>query len=95
MLDYKEPSLAWDQGGTIREAGPVWFGPAFDPQLPPWLVMTRDVWDHAPAAWRDGQFAVAAHEAGWAYADRGRSRVIEERSVDAGLPDDRGQSARP
>jgi hypothetical protein len=71
MLDYMEPSLAWDQGGTIREAGPVGFGPKFETQFTPWMVMPRDVWDKGPTDLR-AKFDVVAHEYGWAYADRGR-----------------------
>ena len=71
MLGYMEPSLAWAQGGTIREGGPVGFGPAFAPQFTPWMVMTRDVWDHGTDALRS-QFEIVADEYGLAYADRGR-----------------------
>ncbi len=71
MLDYKEPGLAWAQGGTIREARHLWFTPAQAAGLPPWLVMTGDVWDHAPAALRR-DWTVVADEYGLSYADRGR-----------------------
>ncbi len=71
MLDYKEPGLAWAQGGTIREARHLWFTPAQAAQLPPWLVMTDDVWDHAPPDLRH-DWDVVADEYGLSYADRGR-----------------------
>ena len=71
MLGYMEPSLAWDQGGTIREAGPVGFGPAFEPSFTPWMVMSLDAWAKGPADLRD-KFDVVADEYGLAYADRGR-----------------------
>ena len=72
MLDYMEPSLAWDQGGTIREAGPVGFGTGFASQFTPWLVMTREVWDRAPAVLR-AQFDIVGDDVyGLAYADKGR-----------------------
>jgi 4-amino-4-deoxy-L-arabinose transferase-like glycosyltransferase len=72
MLDYMEPSLAWDQGGTIREAGPVGFGANFDSQFTPWMVMTREVWDRAPAPLQ-AEFDVVGDDVyGLAYADKGR-----------------------
>jgi 4-amino-4-deoxy-L-arabinose transferase-like glycosyltransferase len=71
MLDYMEPSLAWAQGGTIREAGGVGFGPKFEPQFTPWMVMTEQVWDRAPADLR-AKFDRVADVYGLAYADRGR-----------------------
>ena len=70
-LDYKEPSLFWDQGGTAREGGDVGFGPAFEQSFTPWMVMTTAAWDHAPAGLR-AEFDVVADVTGLAYADRGR-----------------------
>ncbi len=71
MFGYMEPTLAWAQGGTIREPDGLWFAPAYDARLPPWIVMTRDVWDHATDGLR-AEFDVVADEYGLAYADRGR-----------------------
>ena len=84
MLDYKEPGLAWAQGGTIREARHVWFTPTAAAGLPPWLVMTRDVWDAAPAELRAG-WTVVADEYGLSYADRGRwvHALVVHRTADA------------
>ena len=71
MLDYMEPSLAWDQGGTIREAGQVGFGARFEPQFTPWMVVTREVWDRGTDDLR-GEFDVVADVYGLDYADKGR-----------------------
>jgi len=73
MLDYKEPSLAFYQGGTIREAkqGLLVHGRIDD--LPPWLVVTRDIWEKTPAALRD-RLEVIASFWGLEYNDR---RVVE------------------
>ncbi len=71
MLGYMEPSLAWDQGGTIREAGPVGFVPAFAGGFTPWMVMTREVWDRGTDDLR-AKFDIVADEYGLAYADRGK-----------------------
>ncbi len=70
MIRYEEPSLAFYQGGTIREPGGLWFNAASDPKLPPWLVLTRPVWDAAPAPLR-AEFDVVEDERGLAYADKG------------------------
>jgi hypothetical protein len=47
MLDYKEPSLAFYQGGTIREADRARPGMRHLATAPPWLVMTRGAWSEA------------------------------------------------
>jgi hypothetical protein len=71
MLEYMEPSLAFAQGGTLREAGPIGFSRKFEPQMPPWLVMNKTVWDKAPQDLRD-DFEIVGQEEGLAYADRGK-----------------------
>lgn len=47
MLDYKEPSLAFYQGGTIREHSATILTPRLLEITPnvDWYVVTRDVWD--------------------------------------------------
>jgi hypothetical protein len=70
MLDYKEPSLAFYQGGTIREHGATAISELLVDMAPPWMVITRDVWDHpqtSPRA-RDRLKVIASLE-GLAYAD--------------------------
>jgi 4-amino-4-deoxy-L-arabinose transferase-like glycosyltransferase len=69
MMRYMEPSLAFHQGGTIREAGDMALTPRWLPQLPPWIVVERGVFEQAPPEVRD-QFEVVADVFGLAYADR-------------------------
>ena len=45
MLDYKEPSLAFYQGGTIRESSNMEITNKLLDASPPWLVVTRKVWE--------------------------------------------------
>ncbi|HSV16571.1 MAG TPA: glycosyltransferase family 39 protein [Tepidisphaeraceae bacterium] len=70
MMRYMEPSLAFHQGGTIREAGDLTLTPRWVDQLPPWIVVERGVFNQAPAEVRD-QFEVVADLFGLAYADKG------------------------
>ncbi len=48
MLDYKEPSLAFYQGGTIREHRAMALSAPLLDQVSPWLVITGRLWDAAP-----------------------------------------------
>lgn len=68
MLDYKEPSLAFYQGGTIREAKHAQPVMRNLDAAPPWLVLTRDVWNDAPQSSRDRLRIVASFKA-FAYSD--------------------------
>lgn len=54
MLDYKEPSLAFYQGGTIRESPKMkeLVTRGHISEWTPWMVITRDVWDATPPAVR-------------------------------------------
>jgi len=45
MLDYKEPSLAFYQGGTIREGTALVASDKLLDSSPPWLVMTEQVYN--------------------------------------------------
>jgi 4-amino-4-deoxy-L-arabinose transferase-like glycosyltransferase len=47
MTDYKEPSLAFYQGGTIRERLSPTVTKAHYDDWAPWIVMTRDVWNRS------------------------------------------------
>ena len=49
MIDYKEPSLAFYQGGTIREQDSSIIIHRHYDQWKPWMVITRDVWKRTPA----------------------------------------------
>jgi 4-amino-4-deoxy-L-arabinose transferase-like glycosyltransferase len=69
MMRYMEPSLAFHQGGTIREAGDLTLAARWLSQLPPWIVVEKGVFDQAPAEMRD-QFEIVADLFGLAYADR-------------------------
>jgi hypothetical protein len=49
MVAYKEPSLAFYQGGTIREQSENDFLLTHPPdQWPTWLVIRGDIWDRMP-----------------------------------------------
>jgi 4-amino-4-deoxy-L-arabinose transferase-like glycosyltransferase len=48
MLDYKEPSLAFYQGGTIREATHSLKVIENLETAPPWMVVSRPIWDQTP-----------------------------------------------
>ena len=82
MIDYKEPSLAFYQGGTIREQlSPiiVWGQYA---KWTPWMVITRDVWMRSPEEVR-GHLEIIAHFRGLAIADAMRDidvMVVRTRS---------------
>lgn len=75
MLDYKEPSLAFYQGGTIREA--KHWRPVMSnlDAAPPWLVMTRQVWEGAPQSARDRLEIVASFN-DFDYSDSFRMPVL-------------------
>jgi 4-amino-4-deoxy-L-arabinose transferase-like glycosyltransferase len=75
MMEYMEPSLAFAQGGTIREAGPVGFSLAALPRIPEWLVLNKTIWDKAPLDLRK-QFVVIDQVFGLAYADHGRWTTV-------------------
>jgi 4-amino-4-deoxy-L-arabinose transferase-like glycosyltransferase len=69
MIDFKEPSLAFYQGGTIREAADDYL--LKSTTQTPWVVLTEQIY-HAMPAEVSGQLEVVASLEGWAYADSGR-----------------------
>ncbi|HZL36455.1 MAG TPA: glycosyltransferase family 39 protein [Tepidisphaeraceae bacterium] len=71
MVDYKEPSLGFYQGGTIRECKKDALLAMPFKAWPRWLVITPDVWEKMTLAERAG-LRVIDRYTGWAYADRGR-----------------------
>jgi 4-amino-4-deoxy-L-arabinose transferase-like glycosyltransferase len=77
MLDYKEPSLAFYQGGTIREHNAMALSGALIESAPRWLVITRQVWDD-PATSDDARAKLEVIESieGLAYADEGRRTTV-------------------
>jgi 4-amino-4-deoxy-L-arabinose transferase-like glycosyltransferase len=71
MLDYKEPSLAFYQGGSIREQRSMTLSHALLDSSPQWLVITNTVWDKTPPDVRE-RLQVVESVRGLAYADGGR-----------------------
>lgn len=76
MIGYKEPSLAFYQGGTIREQPQNDFLLARPPgQWPRWLVVREDVWGRMPPDVRARWDEVGQHR-GLNLADRGRAWTV-------------------
>jgi hypothetical protein len=76
MIDYKEPSLGFYQGGTIREEKSNFLLAKHWSQWPRWMVVTREALDKAPPESRERLKMVADPDnpfKGWAYADGGRA----------------------
>jgi hypothetical protein len=72
MIDYKETSLAFYQGGTIRPQRDNQYLINTPPQQwPPWIVLTDDVWEQTPARLQD-RLDVVTTVSGVNYADGGR-----------------------
>jgi 4-amino-4-deoxy-L-arabinose transferase-like glycosyltransferase len=72
MIDYKEPSLAFYEGGSIREQRNDKFLEETPPeQWPNWVVLTEPVWRATSDAVK-GRLDVVGREKGWNYADGGR-----------------------
>jgi 4-amino-4-deoxy-L-arabinose transferase-like glycosyltransferase len=71
MLDYKEPSLAFYQGGTIRENSAMALSHELLKAAPPWLVVTTEVLADTPADVQ-ARLDQVGHVRGLAYADGGR-----------------------
>jgi 4-amino-4-deoxy-L-arabinose transferase-like glycosyltransferase len=72
MLDYKEPSLAFYQGGTIREESAMTLSSELLDGAPPWIVVTREVWDNSAQDLRQ-RVEIVGTARGLAYADGGRT----------------------
>jgi len=76
MIGYKEPSLAFYQGGTIREQREDDFLLTHAPEdWPMWIVIRGDLWERIPTSTK-GQFDVLDVAKGWSYADKGRIREV-------------------
>jgi 4-amino-4-deoxy-L-arabinose transferase-like glycosyltransferase len=76
MIAYKEPSLAFYQGGTIREQPENDFLVTHPPaEWPRWVVVREDVWDRMPAE-VTRQLEVVSQCRGVAYADKGRTWTV-------------------
>ncbi|MDB5304478.1 MAG: glycosyl transferase family 39, partial [Phycisphaerales bacterium] len=74
MVDYKEPSLAFYQGGTLRERRREFLTPRHRAEWPHWLAVTADAWNEAAPDIRR-EYREIAREKGWAYSDQ--ARVVE------------------
>jgi hypothetical protein len=75
MIDYKEDSLPFYQGGTIRpQARNGYFATEPVERWPRFAVITREVWEKAPVEARE-RLEVLRTFRGWAYAAKGR--VVE------------------
>lgn len=71
-IDYKEDSLFFYQGGTIRPQRKDAFLKSTPPQeWPPYIVLTRKIWDDTPPEIQQ-QLEVLKTFKGWAYANKGR-----------------------
>ena len=80
MIDYKEPSLGFYQGGTIREADDTILqqpatAPTAERTLPKFVVISQTAWSRQPDAVRS-QYAQIAALRGWNYAGKGRIQTI-------------------
>ena len=72
MIEFKEPSLAFYQGGTIREQPDDQFLVKTDfAQWPRWFVIREDVWKKMPESVASRLEVVGAAR-GLAYADKGK-----------------------
>lgn len=71
MIDYKEDSLAYYQGGTIRAGEESYFTEVPEERWARWVVTSREWWEKQPSAVK-GQYEVVGSERGVAYAARGR-----------------------
>jgi hypothetical protein len=72
MIDYKEPSLAFYQGGTIREQRLNRFLVETPPQdWPRWIVLTDRIWRDTPAEIQ-AQWDILGSVRGINYAGGGR-----------------------
>jgi len=72
MVDYKEPSLGFYQGGTIREVekkSELISRPLSE--WPHWVVITREAWEMIPAGERP-QLRIIESVKGLVYADQAR-----------------------
>ena len=69
MFEYKEPSLAFYQGGTIREYDASLAQLAISPGEPRWVVIPKWVWDQATPATKDAFEMIGPPLKGLDYSD--------------------------
>jgi 4-amino-4-deoxy-L-arabinose transferase-like glycosyltransferase len=85
MLEYKEPSLAFYQGGTIREDRATVITNKLLDSHPPWLVITQTMWDKADPSVRS-RLTIVSRARGLNLADGVRVEevlVVKQRSETA------------
>jgi 4-amino-4-deoxy-L-arabinose transferase-like glycosyltransferase len=76
MIDYKEDSLPFYQGGTIRPQPKNTFLATEPPEKwPRYLTVTREIWDQTPDQAK-ARLQLLKSFRGWAYADRARIREV-------------------
>lgn len=76
MIEFKEPSLAFEQGGGLREQSDNDYLNKTPPeQWPTWIVLTRPLWDAARPDVRD-RWDVIGSVAGLAYSDGGKRHDV-------------------
>jgi 4-amino-4-deoxy-L-arabinose transferase-like glycosyltransferase len=71
MIDYKEPSLAFHQGGTLREQKDDFLRVTSIAQWPRWIVMTDEIWSALPPQKQAALNTIAMYR-GMNLADKGR-----------------------
>jgi 4-amino-4-deoxy-L-arabinose transferase-like glycosyltransferase len=76
MFEYKEPSLAFYQGGTIREYNASLATLAVSPDEPRWAVIPKWVWDQATPATRSAFEVVGPILKGLDYSDAMKSADV-------------------
>ena len=81
MLDYKEPSLAFYQGGTIREAKHSLVVLQHLDTASRWMVLTRQIWDQTTPAVRARLEVVGPPLNGFLYSDMKPIEVMVVRKM--------------
>ncbi len=76
MIDYKEPTLAFYQGGTIREESDNAYLQKTDPwRWPTWIVLTDTIWRSLPAEVQS-HLRVATTVKGFWYSSKARMTTV-------------------
>ena len=76
MIDYKEPSLAFAQGGGLREQ-PIdnYLNESTPVDWPVWVTVTQRIWDKTRSDVKD-KWDVIGSSSGLAYSDGGGNRTV-------------------
>jgi 4-amino-4-deoxy-L-arabinose transferase-like glycosyltransferase len=95
MIEYKEPSLAFYQGGTIREQSENTLPDPSAADSPRWIVISDDTFRAQPERLRDG-YTLRFSAQGMNLADGTRKQlvhVLEKKFVPATLPSEEREPA--